>query len=331
MRRRLCVASALGDVSLYELDAESGKIELWSSSRIGERPSCLALHRRLAVGYVALEAAAEIVTLALSGTRFGVLGRAPSGGGGPVHLTLDRESDFLLCANSRGGTVSVIALHADGTLGKTTYTGAAGEEPRSIAVDRSNRFVFVPARGSDRILCFRFDRSRGVLHPLPEPLAATPARGGPGNVAFHPTLPILYVSSERSSEIACFALDVELGGLSERQVLSSLSHAFEPEHNRAGDLHVARSGRFLYTSNRGHDSIAVFGIRADGTLSLLGHAAALGKSPRSFALSPSGDLLVAANQESDCLTTFRLDTGSGVLTALDSTNDVPAPRWVGFL
>ena len=330
IRRRLCVGSGSGEVLLLELDGTSGKIDLFGAARSGDYPSFLAFHKSRAVAYAAHEASSELAALSLSGARFGVLGRTPSGGAGPAYVSLDRSDSYLFCANYAGGTISVIALATDGSLGDVTFSGPCGENPHSIVVDPSNRFVFVPALGSDQIFQFRFDRSNGKLHPNAKSSRATRAGSGPRHLVFHPEKAFAYVSYEHTSEIACYAFDPEFGTLEERQVISSLPHAAVRHENTGADLHVAPSGRFLYASNRGHDSIAVFGIKPDATLSLLGHAETLGKTPRNFALAQHGEFLVVANQDSNSLTTFQVDTASGVLTRLATTPGIPSPYWVGF-
>lgn len=330
IRRRLCVGSGDGEVRLLELDAFSGRIDVASSARTGHHPSFLTFHPKRAVAYAAHQASAEVAALALGAARIGVLGRAPSGGDGPSYVSLDRTGSLLFVANRAGGTIAVLQVLTDGSLGELLHVAPCLERPQAIVVDPSNRFVFVPAQGSDLIYQFRLDRSAGKLLSNPRPTIPVRPGSGPRHLVFHPSRPLAYVTFEHTSEVACYELDPELGTLHERQVLSALPHAAGQDRNRCADLLVAPSGRFLYASNCGHDSVAVFGVRPDGTLSLLGHAAALGKMPQSLCVAASGEVLVVANLESNALTTFRVDTGSGVLTPLATTQGVPAPRWVGF-
>ena len=270
------------------------------------------------------------------------LGSQPTGGGGPCYVTTDRSGKFLLAANYGGGSVSVFPILRDGGVGSATsfvQHHGSGPDPERQASPHahcvipapSNRFVLVADLGLDRILVYGFDTRTGTLTPAPVAQGTVAPGAGPRHLAFHPNGHTLYVTNELTSTITVFRYDPVTGSLQARQTLPSVS---EPTtgRNAPADIHVHPSGRFLYMSNRGHDSIASFVIDdGSGELRPLQLMSTGAKWPRNFAIDASGEFLLVANQRSDDIHSFRIDTRTGRLTATNQSVSLPAPVCIRFV
>ena len=174
-------------------------------------------------------------------------------------------------------------------------------------------------------MIYRFDSGRGKLSAGPIPSAGVKGGAGPRHFAFHPTESCAYLITEMGCSIVRFDYDGENGALTERQTVPTLPPGFEGS-NTCADIHVHPSGRFVYGSNRGHDSIVIYSIASEsGELSYVGHESTQGKKPRNFALDPEGRFLLAANMESDSIVVFRIDRETGRLSTAGCRVDVPAP------
>jgi 6-phosphogluconolactonase len=205
-----------------------------------------------------------------------------------------------------------------------------GPHAHSVTPDPSNRFALVADLGLDRVVVYRLDLERGALLPHDAGTAVLPPVSGPRHLAFHPSARYVYVINELSSTLTSCAWDEAGGALRPIQSVSTLPVGFSGR-SFCADVHVAPSGRFVYGSNRGHDSIAAFAVDpADGTLAALGHTPTQGRTPRNFAIDPSGEYLLAANQDSDSIATFRLDGETGRLTATGHVARIPSPVCVAF-
>lgn len=255
-----------------------------------------------------------------------LLNQQPTRGGSPCYVSVDASGQWVFVANYGGGNVTVLPINADGRLGAATavvqhYGSGANPdrqaEPHAhmVAPDPTNRFVFAADLGIDKLLIYRLDQAAGTLTPNDPPSAALHPGAGPRHFAFHPGNRYLYVVNELDSTLTAFQVDQ--GKLHEIHTISMLPRAWNGE-NWPADVHVAPSGKFVYASNRGHDSIAIFAIdAANGRLTLAGHEATRGKAPRGFAIDPSGAWLIVANQDTDSLVTFRIDQATGGLTFVD--------------
>jgi 6-phosphogluconolactonase len=268
--------------------------------------------------------------------RLSLLTRQPSLGAAPCYISLDPTGRYALVANYVGGSVTVLPIGPDGTLGPATDTvrheGAGpnparqeAPHPHSIQPDPSGAWVLVPDLGLDRIFTYRLDPHRGKLVPADIPWHAVRPGAGPRHLTFHPTAPYAYVINELDSSLTAFHFNVASGSLSELQTAPTLPDNY-PGPNTGADIHVHPSGRFLYGSNRGHDSIVVYQVDAGtGRLTLVEHESTRGRTPRGFALDPSGQFLLAANQESGTVVTFRIDQQSGALSFTGHVAAVPSP------
>jgi len=274
--------------------------------------------------------------------RLSVLNQQPTGGRNGVHLAIDATGRFLVLANYATGTIALLPIAGDGSLGPrrdlAALTGTPGphrtqqesSHPHHCPFDRSGRVIVVPDKGLDKIFVFRVDASRGALAPAARPDVASRAGAGPRHVDFHPTLPYVYVVNELDSTIAVYKFDGGSGGLEPLQVHTTLPSRYTG-NNTGAEIAVAPSGRFVYSSNRGHDSIAIFAIdQATGLLAPAGWEPTRGKTPRFFGLDPTGTHLYAANQTSDTVAIFRIDQSSGTLTATGETIEVRSPTAIAF-
>lgn len=264
------------------------------------------------------------------------LNRKPAGGDGPCHLAVDQTGRFLFAANYASGSAAMFRIERDGRLGAMTdlvqHHGAGvmpdrqeGPHAHSVTLSPDNRFAFVADLGIDRLMAYRLDPERGRMIPHDPPWAATKPGAGPRHMAFHPNRCAAYLINELGNTLLVFSYNEATGKLEPKQEVSTLPEGDAAE-SFAADVHVAPSGRFVYGSNRGHDTIAVFSVdEKSGCLKTLAHEPVCGKWPRNFVIHPSGRFLLAANQESDSITVFRLDQRSGRLTPVGNPVPVPAP------
>ena len=265
-----------------------------------------------------------------------LLNRQPSGGPAPCHLSLDRTGRHLLVANYWGGSVSVFPVHADGSLGPASafvqHTGGTrdpGRDPgphaHAVHVDPTNRFALVADLGRDELLVYRFDAERGTLAPH-EPASVPLGEGsGPRHFAFDRDGRHAFVLGELSSTVTVLSFDPARGTATPLQTVSTLPGGFAGR-NTTAEVVVSPDGRFLYASNRGHDSIAIFAVDpATRRLAARGHRSTRGQRPRNFALDPTGRWLLAANQDSGTIAVFRIDPASGALEPVGEPFATPRP------
>ena len=271
-----------------------------------------------------------------------LLNEVPSRGADPCYVTLDKTGKYVLVANYTGGNVAVFPVLDDGRLGDASaFVQHSGHGPdperqegphaHSIDLSPDNHYALVDDLGLDELLVYHFDSAKGSLTPNDPKFAKLKDGAGPRHFAFHPNGKFAYVISELQSTVTVFTYDAAKGVLQSLQTISTLPKEFSG-HNDDAEVQVHPSGRFLYASNRGHDSIAVFAIdEHKGTLTVVQDVPTQGKTPRNFEIDPTGSLLFAANQESNSIVVFRIDAKSGKLTPTGQVLDVPAPVCVKFL
>jgi 6-phosphogluconolactonase len=274
--------------------------------------------------------------------RLTLLNQQTSGGRGPCHLVVDRDGRNVLVANYTGGSVECLAVQSDGRLGPPTafiqHTGKSvnpsrQSEPHAhcMALDAANRFAFVCDLGLDKIMSYRFDAAQGTLAANQPAFTATKPGAGPRHLAFNPNGRQAYVINEINSTIVSYAFDPAAGTLTELQTVSALPQGFTGA-STAAEIAVHPSGKFLYGSNRGDDSIVVFGIdAASGNLAFLQRVASGGKTPRHIAIDPSGKFLFASNQNPGNIVVFNLDTATGMLVPSGKVLEVSSPVCVKFV
>jgi 6-phosphogluconolactonase (cycloisomerase 2 family) len=270
------------------------------------------------------------------------LNQQSTGGRNPAHLALDPTGRFLLIANYAGGSVAVVPVLSDGSLGPRTdlvqvrgdlgphRTEQATAHPHQCRFDRAGHFVAVPDKGLDRVFVFRLDPAAGTLRAAEPPSVATRSGAGPRHIDFHPTAPFAYVINELDSSVTSYRVDPERETLSPFQIVSSLPPSFVGNSTGAAIV-VSPSGRSLYASNRGHDSLAVFAVSGnDGTLSPVGWVPSGGRTPRFFCLDPAGTTLYAANQATDTIVALRIDEATGMPAATGQVIATGTPTAIAF-
>ena len=271
-----------------------------------------------------------------------VLNTVSTKGDGPCHLMVDRTSKTLVVANYGGGSAASFPIGADGRLGEAAsfdqHKGSSVDPERQKAphahcamVSPNNRFVMVNDLGLDKVLVYKLNAAAGTITPNDPPSASVEPGSGPRHFAFHPNSKYAYAINEMKSTVTAFQYDAKKGALKPTQTISTLPADFHGSTSTA-EIFVHPNGRFLYGSNRGHDSIAVFSIDpATGKLTAVDHTSTQGKTPRGFALDPSGRYLIAANQNSSTIVLFKIDQTTGKLTATGKTFEVGSPVSVTFV
>lgn len=270
-----------------------------------------------------------------------LLNQVSARGAGPAHLTVDRSGKTVLVANYGGGSVAVLPIKEDGSLAEASgfvqHTGVgvtkrqAGPNAHSINASPDNRFAIVADLGLDKVFVYRFDPVKGSLEANDPPFVKAAPGAGPRHFAFHPNRPFAYVINEMASTVTAFAYNAKAGVLTERQTITTLPKDFTGATSTA-EVQVHPTGKFLYGSNRGNDSIAVFSIDArKGTLTPVETMPTQGKTPRNFGIDPTGSFLLAANQGSGSVVVFRIDPKTGRLTPTGQIVEIGAPSCVKFL
>ena len=270
-----------------------------------------------------------------------LLNQVSSRGAGPAHIALDRSGKYALVSNYDAGSVTVFPLLADGSLGEATafvqHKGSSvnkerqeGPHAHAAVFSPDNRFVIVADLGLDQLLVYSFNAAAGTLASDPQIVRAVPG-AGPRHLVFDAAGRHLYVVNEMQSTVVTYAYDAANGTLSELQIVSALPKGFA-RASEAAEIEIHSSGKFLFASNRGDDSIAVFAVNAkDGTLTPLEFVSTGGKTPRNFELDPTGAWLLVANQDSDDIVVFRVDPSTGHLTRSGPELHVPSPVCVRFV
>ncbi len=333
-------------IVVYRVDPTTGAWTFVQLLADVPNPAFLALHPQLPILYCVhggnTYSAVSAFAIAPGAGTLTFLNTQPSGGANPAHLDIDPTGRLLAVANYTGGTVAALPLAEDGTLqppgNVLAQTGAPGPHPseqasahpHDIPFDRAGRFVVAPDKGLDRLFSYRADFAAGQLVPNEPPSVATHPGAGPRHIAFHPNQQAAYVINELDSTVTAYGYDATLGTLTPQQTLSSVPPDYTGA-NSGAEIAVDAAGRFLYISNRGHDSIAIFAIDATtGSLIAVGWEPTRGAMPRFFGLNPAGDFLYAANQDSDTIVAFRVDPTTGLLAATGQVTQTGSPSCIVF-
>jgi 6-phosphogluconolactonase len=342
-----------GGINVYRVDPASGA---WTHEQLLEiaNPSFLTLDRTQRFLYSVHADLEEVSAYAIDkqNGHITALNRQSCGGKNPVHLSIDPTGRWIITANYSAGSVGVVPIEKDGTLGPradlVNLPGEAGpnrkeqasSHPHNAVFDPSGRFIAVPDKGLDRIFVFRVDAETGKLTPNDPPFVATRAGAGPRHIAFHRNLPLAYVINELGSSVTTYRFDPQRGSLDPIQIVPSTP----PSHtgnNTGAEIAVSPSGRVVYASNRGHDSIAIFAVdQHSGALTPVGWALTDAKSPRFFGLDPAGKILYAANadegqggrgqQNTDTIVAFSINQADGMLTPTGQAIKVNSPCTIVF-
>jgi 6-phosphogluconolactonase len=334
----------------YRFDPQTGELSSLGAYAGGPSPSFLALHRNGRVLYAVNEVGefegkrtGAVAAFAVeSGTgALTLLNRQSSKGSGPCHLTVDASSRYAIVANYGSGSVAMLPIRNDGSLDPASdfhqHEGSSvdkgrqeGPHTHSVTVDPNNAYVVAADLGLDRVLIYRIDDENGKLVPNPnQPFAAIRPGAGPRHFAFHPNGKLGYVINELDNTVTAFAYDGRHGTLREIQHIATLPDGYA-DTSYCADIHIHPNGRFLYGSNRGHDSIVVFTVADDGTLAPVQHEPTQGNFPRNFALDPSGNFLLSANQNGNNIVVFRVAPDTGRLAPTGRVYEAPKPVCIRF-
>ncbi|HTV00489.1 MAG TPA: lactonase family protein [Luteitalea sp.] len=269
-----------------------------------------------------------------------LINQVPTGGAGACHLTVDADGRHAFVANYGAGSTAQFDVRDDGTVVEPSsvqrHSGRGPHATRqtrphahAIEVAPGGRFVIAIDLGTDALMVHRWDAGTGTLTPHTPAILKTRPGAGPRHIAFHPNGQLAFVINELDSTLTSYAWNGVAGTLTQLSTESTLPRGWRGE-NTTAEVAVHPSGKFVYASNRGHDSIAIFAAGADGRLVSLGTHSTGGRTPRHFALDATGAWLLAANQESDSIVAFRIDAGTGLLSDEKARVTVPSPVFVGI-
>ena len=337
-------------IYLIRMDRRSGQLRRVGSVAAGPNPSFLAIHPNGCLLYAVNEleqyngrptGAVSAFAIARPAGALTRLNQQPSQGGAPCYVSVEASGRALLVANYTGGSVALLPIDPDGALAPAHVVQHTGKGPNverqeaphahCILPDPSNRFVLAADLGIDRVFVYRLDLEAKSLHHVEAGDAVMRPGAGPRHIAFHPTLPLVFVANELDSTVAKLRFDSARGTLSPQGTLSTVPAGWTGT-NYPADIHFAANGRTLYVSNRGHNSIAVFSVaQSTGALALEQVVSTEGDWPRNFSLDPTGRWLLVANQRSDSVVVFGRDPENGRLTPTRQRIAIPSPVCVRFL
>jgi 6-phosphogluconolactonase len=336
-------------INIYDFNSSRGAMELVSSFNAGPNPSFLCVSEKGKLIYAINEVAefkgtqgGGITTIRYENDfeNLKKVGEIPVPNGGPCYISISPDNRFLLVANYGGGSVAVVKLGENGIPEALTdtiiYNDTIMYGGRNMKVSHAHMIDFDPAGekvyvtdlGLDRIMIYKLDRASGKLIPLSEKGVALAPYTGPRHFVFNREGSMMYVMGELNSAVTVFMVGGPLG-LREVQTISSLGTEFNGK-NYSSDIHIGKSGEFLYAANRGENSIATFRIGKDGLLTLSGHTYCGGNWPRNFAIDPSGKFLLAANQKSDNIAVFKIDPSTGMMSDSIQNIVIKAPACIKF-
>jgi 6-phosphogluconolactonase len=350
--RFYCACSANGDdrgLAIFQVESGSGRLQLLGDVSQGLTcPLYVTAHPRLDRLYLADfvkecdgEPGGAVVALELdrAAGQATILNRRPVKGTVPCYVTITRDGQFALVANYGDGSVSVLPILPDGTLGAVVcrhqhQPSDVGEEKsgrnaHSVILSPDERFAFAADLGLDAIFVYRFDTGTGQLAAHSPSHLRTARKAGPRHLLFGPGARFLYCATEYDNTLIVMSYDAAAGKLAIEQTLPMLP-AGHSDKSYGSDLAIHPSGRFLYATNRGHDSIVCYQLDSDsGRLTLAGHTPSGGSFPRSILFNRGGDVLVCANEKAGAIVTFRVDAGSGALspTGQSLATTRPASLW----
>ena len=333
-------------IYIYKFNLESGELMPYKVVKDVVEPSYLAIDKSRKYLYAVNE------TVEYEGEKSGAvsafaidqktgdltfLNKQPSLGGAPCFITVSNNEKFVLVANYVGGNVSVFPIETGGKIGASIdleqHSGVGVNKERqeaahahSINLSEENRFAIACDLGIDKVFIYAFDEKTGKLKSNPaQAVYETKPGAGPRHLAFHPNNKFAFLINELDSTISSLAFDSKRGTLKEIQAVPTLPADFKGA-NTCADIHVSPNGKFLYGSNRGHDSIVVYRIdEKTGRLNFVEHTSTNGKTPRNFTIAPNGKFLLTANQISDSILVFRLDEKTGKLTRTNHKAEVSKP------
>jgi 6-phosphogluconolactonase len=329
-RMMVYVSGYSPQIASFSLD-NNGQLTAQATTAATGYPSYAAVdpsHTHLyAVNEAYVAGSVQVDTFAIDGASGALtpLGDVGAGGNGPVHIVVDNSDKWLLIANYGDGSVNVLPVGA----GTATQTLSAGAMAHQISVDPAQRFVFVPCEGTSELVAYHFDATAGTLTANTNANVTVPSGSGPRHLTFAPNGQYAYLISELASTMTAYAYDHTAGSLTVLQTLPTVAAGITG--NTAAEVAVHPSGKFLYGSNRGDDSIVIYSLAATGMMTLVGYQKTGGTTPRDFTIDPSGRFLLVVDQDSNDLREFAIDGATGLLTAMGAPFTVPTPSFVGIV
>lgn len=338
-----------GAIHAYRLSSKTGQLTALHRTTDAEHPFFIAISPNQRFLY-AIHAVAfggdeheQVAAYEIEGSsgQLNLLNRQSSLGSASCYLHVDATGQTVLVANYSTGSVAALAVEANGALSKESsfiqHVGSSVDPARQkgpyahcIVASPDNRFVFAADLGLDKILCYRLDPKTSTLSTNRQPFARTPPGVGPRHLTFHPNGKHLFAINELKNSVTRFDYDARTGTLIERQTIPTLPAKFDGTSHCA-DLKITPDGRFLYGTNRGHDSIAAYRIGDDGQLVLIGIEPSLGKGPQNLAITRDGNLLLCANMPGNNVAVFRIDPRSGTLKSVGQPISIPKPSCIKLL
>lgn len=321
-------------IYVYKFDATQGDLNYLSTAKGVANPSYLAIHpkRNLLIAANEIEEyngekTGSISSFAINPDgSLNELSKVPSGGGAPCYVSIDKTASWVLISNYSGGNVTMFPIEKDGKLKPYTdlklHEGSGPVKDRqdkayahSVVLDPKENFALAVDLGMDKVVAYQMDKKNGKLQNNAESNLNLAAGAGPRHLTFHPNKKLAFVISELNSTITSCTYDSKSGKLTELMVVDALPAGFSGE-SYCADIHVSPDGKFLYGSNRGHDSIVIYKIdQKTGELAYIDHHSVHGKWPRNFVIDPTGKFLLVANQHSNNIVVFKIDTETGKLRA----------------
>jgi 6-phosphogluconolactonase len=328
-------------IYLCTIDTATGKLGPLTLAAKAKNPNFLALSSDHEFLFAALTNTVGSFQVRPDGT-LNPLSEQPSGGGGPCYVRLDKTGHHVFVANYESGNIACFGVDPKGLIGERTalmqFTGSGPDPKRqkkpyahSVYVDPKNKFVYSCDLGSDSVWIFKFDAVHGALVPSDPPAAKVPPGSGPRHLAFHPNGNFVYVVNEMGLSVTVFAREPDSGALTALETVSTLPSGTSAKGATTAEICCHPSGKWLYVSNRGFDTISVFTIAPNGRLSLLQNTSSVVKFPRNFAIDPTGRWLIAAGQKDNQIAVLKIDQATGQLTATDQSAAVDAPVCVLFV
>ena len=332
-------------IYVYRFDPATGALRFVRTAPKVDNPSFLAIapdKKHLYAVNENVEGKLSAFTLDPDSGELRLMNQESTRGKHPCHVIVDPSGKMVVTANYSSGNIAVFPVQGDGSVGPTSdfiqHRGTGpnkerqeGPHAHSVTLDPSGKYAIAADLGADKLFVYRIDAAKGKLTPHTPDSVSIHAGAGPRHFAFHPNGRVAYAIDELDSTITVLSYDKRRGAFSELQTISTLPGEFKGSSTCA-DIHVHPSGKFVYGSNRGHDSIAMFAVDGrTGKLTSLGQESTRGKTPRNFALTPDGAFLLAANQSTNNIVSFRIDPTRGRLTATGQETAVPAPVCIKFL
>ena len=338
-----------GAIHAYQLDLSKGQLKPTHKTTDVEHPFFLAVspnnkflystHAKRSGG----NENEQVAAYELVGTtgQLKLLNRQSSLGTAVCYLDVDATGKTVLVANYTTGSVASLSVRDDGSLGEVVtfvqHEGSSvdparqeGPHAHSIVVSPDNQFVYAADLGLDQVLGYRLDAKTSELSPNEQPFVKVTSGAGPRHLTFHPNGKHVFVINELADSVTMFDYDSKPGKLTKRQTISTLPKDFDGTKNHCADLKITPSGRFLFGTNRGHNSIAAYQIADDGRLTLLGIEPSLGAGPQNLAIAPNGKLLLCANMSGNNVAVFRINPKTGGLESVGEPIEITSPSCILF-